>query len=204
MLVASSAHPAVEAILGDTVTLSAGSTATLTHQVEAGAPADLVVSAHPLWTARLAAGPGRTVAPLARNPLVMAWPADAERMALVDAPCVVTGDPESVPLGMWAKSALEGVGAWDDVHTRLHPTASARHATTALQAGACPVGILYASDAAAAGFATTPLPLPDGRVPTLDAVLLRDAGRPALERLTRADADATWARLGFVPLSQSP
>ena len=57
------------------------------------------------------------------------------------------GDPDSVPVGRYAKSALTSLGVWRDVEDRLVRAEDTRHALMFVARGEVPLGIVYASDA---------------------------------------------------------
>ena len=115
------------------------SSAALARQIEYGAPADLFITAHPLWLERLAERQRIDmvhVQAIAGNSLVLARPAasahsTANIRALLlaqDTGRIATGDPGSVPLGMYARSSLQALGLWEAVGPRLAPAANARAA----------------------------------------------------------------------------
>ena len=62
---------------------------------------------------------------------------------------VATGDPAHVPVGIYAQQALRKLGLWDSVVPRLARAADVRSALLLVERGEAPVGIVYATDAAA-------------------------------------------------------
>ncbi|HXV74497.1 MAG TPA: substrate-binding domain-containing protein, partial [Sphingomonadales bacterium] len=64
---------------------------------------------------------------------------------------LVTGDPASTALGRAAREALINLGFPDNVESAIVPAPSAAEAVAMLRAGAALEGILYRSDALAAG-----------------------------------------------------
>lgn len=142
--------------------LSFAASSALARQAEAGAPADLFVSADEEWMDYLAqrrliaAG---TRADLVTNRLVLIAPAPspvrlaiAPRMAL--APALGSGrlalaDPESVPAGRYAREALTRLGAWPQVSGRLARAENVRAALALVARGEAPLGVVYATDALA-------------------------------------------------------
>jgi len=60
---------------------------------------------------------------------------------------LATGDPDSVPVGRYARSALTSLGVWQDVEDRLVRAEDVRHALMFVARGEVPLGIVYASDA---------------------------------------------------------
>ncbi|HSG94910.1 MAG TPA: molybdate ABC transporter substrate-binding protein, partial [Afifellaceae bacterium] len=105
---------------------------------------------------RLDAG---NLAVFAGNRLVLAVPVGSPIKAAALEDClkalkdgrIATGDPEHVPLGKYARDALQGEGVWDDVRSRLLPADSAGAALRLVASGQIAAGIVYASDAKAAG-----------------------------------------------------
>jgi molybdate transport system substrate-binding protein len=143
-------------------TIIVASSSTLARQIAGGAAADVFLSADRNWADWLA-GTGRldaqSVAVFAGNRLVLAVPADAPIKAAGLEDClkalkngrIATGDPQHVPLGRYARDALQRQGVWDDVRSRLIPADNARAALRLVSSGQVAAGIVYASDAKAAG-----------------------------------------------------
>jgi molybdate transport system substrate-binding protein len=57
-------------------------------------------------------------------------------------------DPASVPAGMYAKAALENLGVWPAVASRMIPAANVRAALLLVARREAPLGIVYATDVA--------------------------------------------------------
>jgi molybdate transport system substrate-binding protein len=142
--------------------LSFGASSTLARQIEQGAPANLFASADEQWMDYLA---GRnlivpdTRRDLLSNRLVLIVPADQPRhvtigpgfdLAGVLGPDgrLATGDPAHVPVGIYARQALQKLGLWDAVKPRLAPANDVRNAVLLVERGEAPAGIVYATDAA--------------------------------------------------------
>lgn len=203
---AASTRAVVEALVADLdprPIVDAGSTSTLVQQVQAGAGGAVLISAHPDWTAALeTSGLARQVRPVASNRLVLVGPAGTHPTVddLDRAACVVLGDPSHVPVGRYAREALTAWGRWPAVEGRVRPALDARAGAAAIAAGTCPVGVLYATDATAAGVSAG-APLPDAVQPVIryDAVLLDPAAVALFDHLTGPAARAVWAAHGFGP-----
>lgn len=142
------------------VTSYAGSS-TLARQIEYGAPADVFISANADWMDRLdAAG---AIDPATRfdvvgNRLVLIAPADAAPVALtssLDLPGLLRGGKlamaltDAVPAGIYGKAALENLGLWSQIATEVVETDNVRMALALVALRAAPLGIVYATDAAA-------------------------------------------------------
>jgi molybdate transport system substrate-binding protein len=146
---------------GVRVTLSFAASSTLARQIEAGAAADVFFSADPDWmdylqSRRLIRAASRT--DVVGNRLVLIAPADAKVVTLEIAPHfalaaalgngrLATGDPDSVPVGRYARAALIALGVWDSVADRLIRAENVRVALAFVARGEAPLGIVYATDA---------------------------------------------------------
>lgn len=141
--------------------LAFAASSALARQVEAGAPADLFVSADSEWMDELARrrllAPG-TRAVLARGRLVVvARPGAASVNGLRGAALgrvlargpLAMADPASVPAGRYGQQALTRMGAWGTVAPRVVRAENVRAALALVERGAAPYGIVYATDARA-------------------------------------------------------
>ncbi len=140
-----------------TVRHSFSSSAQIARQLVAGAPADLFIAADTKWMdyaieRRLVRPETRRL--LTGNSLVIVAPANAtEHSRSADWPSalgsgrLVTGDPDSVPLGRYAREALQFLGLWSQLGPRIARAENARAALVLVARGEAPLGIVYASDA---------------------------------------------------------
>lgn len=62
---------------------------------------------------------------------------------------LAVGDPDHVPAGIYAKEALQKLGAWDGVAPALAPANNVRAALALVERNETPYGIVYGSDAVA-------------------------------------------------------
>jgi len=60
---------------------------------------------------------------------------------------IATGDVRAVPVGKYAKAALEKLGLWDTAVSKFAMTENVRAALTLVARGEAPFGIVYATDA---------------------------------------------------------
>jgi molybdate transport system substrate-binding protein len=60
---------------------------------------------------------------------------------------IATGDIRAVPVGLYAKAALEKLGAWAAVEKKMAMTENVRVALTLVARGEAALGIVYATDA---------------------------------------------------------
>src|SRR6516165_2499239 len=138
------------------------SSSVLARQIEAGAPADVFISADTTWMDYLQSRNLIQAASrknLLGNQLVLIAPADSQiqlkiaphfplAAALAEGK-LATGDPDSVPAGRYARSALTKLGVWDSVAPRLARAENVRVALLYVARGEAPLGIVYTSDALA-------------------------------------------------------
>jgi molybdate transport system substrate-binding protein len=142
---------------------SPAASSVLAKQIEAGAPADVFFSADLEWMdyleqrKLLKAGSRHDVV---GNRLVLIAPADSKVAveikkgvdfgpALGPQGKLATGDPDSVPVGKYAKTALEKLGAWDKVSGQIVRAENVRAALAFVARGEAPLGIVYRTDALA-------------------------------------------------------
>ena len=62
---------------------------------------------------------------------------------------LATGDPDSVPVGKYARAALEKLGIWSSVSGRIVGAENVRAALAFVARGEAPLGIVYKTDALA-------------------------------------------------------
>lgn len=198
---------------GHRVTISYAGSNTLAKQIIEGAPADVFVSANPEWMDEVEkAGLVRKRADILGNRLVLiahgdAAPvqigADMDLAGMLDGGKLAMALVDSVPAGQYGKAALENLGLWDSVQSDVAQSDNVRAALALVAAGEAPLGIVYATDAAAEDDVTVVGEFPaDSHPPiTYPAALLTgaadDADRAFYDALSDARADAIFARHGF-------
>jgi molybdate transport system substrate-binding protein len=145
---------------GVPVRFSFAASSVLARQVEAGAGADVFVSADQQWMDYLEQR-GRIQKSSRRdllgNRLALVAPADSrvelqvvagmQLAAALGSGRLATGDPDSVPVGRYARQALTSLGVWNEVADRLVRADDARSALLFVARGEAPLGIVYATDA---------------------------------------------------------
>jgi molybdate transport system substrate-binding protein len=153
--------PLYTAKTGQPVKFSYAASSALARQLEAGASADVFVSADIEWmdyvqTRDLIDRSSRR--DLLGNRLVLIAPKDST-LALEIAPGfalakalggrgrLATGDPDYVPVGKYARSALMSLGVWNEVADRLVRADNVRSALAFVSRGEAPLGIVYTTDA---------------------------------------------------------
>ncbi len=140
--------------------LSFAASSALAKQIDAGAPADLFISADEPWMDDIQknglVAPGTRVSFLG-NTLVLAAPAAGKgdiairpgfalAKALGDGKLAMA-DPDSVPAGKYGKAALTALGVWPSVQARVVRGDSVRAALAFVERGEAPYGIVYGTDA---------------------------------------------------------
>jgi molybdate transport system substrate-binding protein len=192
----------------------AGSSA-LARQIEAGAPADLFISADLDWMDYLAAqglidAASRT--DLVGNRIVLVGARGAPTVdirpgfdlaALVGDGKLAMAAPDSVPAGRYGKAALETLGVWSSVSAKVAGAENVRAALQYVARGEAPYGIVYRTDAAADPNVAIVGIFPEASHPPIvyPVALLRDAGNPAaanyLAFLKSAEARRFFEAEGF-------
>jgi molybdate transport system substrate-binding protein len=181
-----------------TLRLSFASSSTLAKQIENGAPANLFLSADLDWMdyldqRQLIADGTRTN--LLGNRLVMIAPAAStlrvdlkpgiDLSAFLSGGLLAAGDPDHVPAGKYARKAFEKLGAWAAIEDRIARADSVRAALALVERAECPLGVVYATDAAASAKVKVVGVFPEDSYPPIvyPAALVKDKGTPAAQRL---------------------
>lgn len=145
------------------VVASYASSSTLARQIEQGAPANLFISADQQWM-DYAIDKNLMVADtrytLLGNDLVLIAPKDSSLndvvinketkwKSLLHGGKLAVGDPDHVPVGIYAKESLEYLGAWNTVSPEMARTNNVRSGMALVERDEAPLGIVYGSDAVA-------------------------------------------------------
>jgi len=188
----------------------------LARQIEAGGRVDVFISADQEWMDYLQARDfvnKPTRRNLAGNRLVLIAPADS-RIELRIAPGfdlagalgtrrLATGDPDTVPVGRYARSALLSLGVWDEIQDRLVRADNVRSAMMFVARGEVPLGIVYTTDALVDSKVRVVDTFPENTHPpiTYPGATIKGAQGEAiafLDYLSGSEARDTWKRLGFL------
>jgi molybdate transport system substrate-binding protein len=146
---------------GIKVVASYDASSALMKQIEQGAPADVFVSADLQWMdygTKKNLIQNDTRVNLLGNKLVLIAPKDSKIGNVTIGPGfdlaglagngrIATGDVKAVPVGLYAKAALEKLGVWDAVEPKMAMTANVRAALVLVARGEAPLGIVYETDA---------------------------------------------------------
>jgi molybdate transport system substrate-binding protein len=148
---------------GVQVRASYAASSALAKQIAEGAPADVFVSADTQWTdwleQRKLIAPG-TRADLLGNTLVLIAPKTSslntvnieqgvDLAKLAGGGPIAVADVRAVPAGLYAKAALEKLGAWKLAEPKLAQAENVRAALAYVARSEAPLGIVYATDAKA-------------------------------------------------------
>ncbi|WGR94331.1 molybdate ABC transporter substrate-binding protein [Bradyrhizobium sp. ISRA443] len=146
---------------GVKINASYAASSALAKQIEQGAPADVFVSADTDWMdyaikQKTINEPTRVN--LLGNSIVLIAPKDSKIDNVNIAPGfdlaklagdgkIATGDVKAVPVGKYAKAALEKLGAWQAAEPKFAMAESVRAALTLVARGEAVLGIVYSTDA---------------------------------------------------------
>ncbi|SHK45857.1 molybdate transport system substrate-binding protein [Bradyrhizobium lablabi] len=146
---------------GVKVSASYAASSVLAKQIEQGAPADIFVSADTDWMDYAVSKKNineQTRINLLGNSIVLIAPKDSDINNVTIAPGfdlaklagdgkIATGDVKAVPVGKYAKAALEKLGAWQAAEPKFAMAESVRAALTLVARGEAALGIVYSTDA---------------------------------------------------------
>ena len=146
---------------GVKIVASYAASSALARQIEQGAPADVFMSADTDWmdhaaTRKAISEPTRVN--LLGNGIVLIAPKDSsvdkvtigqgfDLAKLAGSGKIATGDVNAVPVGKYAKAALEKLGAWQAAEPKFAMAESVRAALTLVARGEAVLGIVYSTDA---------------------------------------------------------
>jgi molybdate transport system substrate-binding protein len=146
---------------GTKIVVSYAASSALAKQIEQGAPADVFISADTDWM-DYAIGKKNINEPsrvnLLGNTIVLIAPKDSkvdkvsiaagfDLAKLAGDGKIATGDVKAVPVGKYAKDALEKLGAWSAAEPKFAMAESVRAALTLVARGEAVLGIVYSTDA---------------------------------------------------------
>lgn len=207
----------VAAKTGNKVVASYAASSALAKQVEQGGPGQVFASADLSWMDYLAGK--KLINPDTRfnllgNTLVLVAPADSRQAkvelgpktdiaALAGEGRIATGNPDSVPVGLYFRQAMERAGQWQKVSARIAATDSVRAALAFVERGEVPLAVVYATDAAVSKkvkvvgiFPDTmhdPIVYPFALIAGKESA----AARAYLDNLRTNEAKGVFARYGF-------
>lgn len=203
---------------GVEVRSSYAASSALARQIEAGAKADVFFSADLDWVDYLQQR--NLIDPATRknvlsNRLVLVAPADSKirlpikqnfpLAAAIGESRLATGDPDSVPAGRYAKSALTSLGVWDSVANRIVRAENVRVALAYVARGEAQFGIVYETDA----LIEKKVRVVDAFPPTSHSPIVypvaavkssRPGAKDYLAFVAGSEAAAIFSKYGFTPI----
>ena len=202
----------------DSIALSYAGSSSLARQIEQGAPADIFFSADIEWMNYLDQNgliEKSSRVSLLGNEIVLVAPKDSDAKLMIgpgmDIPHLLgtdgrlaLGEINSVPAGLYARAALEFYDVWDALADRVVQADNVRVALAYVAGGEAPLGIVYATDAAAEPAVRIVDTFPaDSHEPIRYPVaLIAGAENPTatdfLEYLKSPDARPAFAKQGFI------
>jgi len=146
---------------GVKVVVSYGPSSNLAKQIEQGAPADVFISADIDWMDYAVSKKNineSTRVHLLGNTMVLIAPKDSKIDSVNIGPGfdlsklagdgkIATGDVKSVPVGKYAKAALEKLGAWQAAEPKFAMADNVRAALLLVARNEAALGIVYSTDA---------------------------------------------------------
>jgi len=203
---------------GAKVTASYEASSALAKQIEAGAPADVFISADLRWMDYVAER--KLIRPDSRtnllgNRLVLIAPKDAKLDNVVIGPGfdiarlagdgrIAVADVKAVPAGLYAKAALEKRGARGAAEPKLAQAENVRATLAFVARGETPLGIVYATDAQIEPKVKIVGSFPDGSYPPVTYPVAAIADAKNKEAATRylaflhsTAAKAIFEKYGF-------
>jgi molybdate transport system substrate-binding protein len=218
----SDAGKAYQAKTGIAPTLSFAASSALARQIAASGGADMFISADTEWMDYLdnrGLIAHATRRNLLGNHLVLIAPSDSN-VALAIAPHfdllgalhggrLSMADPDSVPAGKYARTALSTLGVWNSLVDHLVNAENVRVALAYVARGEAPLGIVYTTDALSEKQVRIVGAFPDNsHAPIVyPAALTRDANpgaRAFLDFLSGPAATAIFEKDGFLSLGTKP
>ena len=198
------------------VLITPAASGALAKQIEAGAPAEIFISADLKWMAYanekglMKEGSSFN---LLGNSLVLVAAKDAKVAvdfadkaalpAVLGEERLAVGEAKSVPAGAYAEEALKSLGLYDAVSPRFAPAENVRVALQMVARGEAKLGIVYGTDAAAEPGVAVVATFPEtSHKPIVYPIGLTKGAGPAagdfVTYLKGPEADAVFTAAGFV------
>ncbi len=203
---------------GDDAVMSFAASSALARQIEASSGADIFISADNDWmdyldnkglvqhdTRKALLGNHLVlVAPVGQSVSVQIKP-HFDLLGALRGGRLAVADPDSVPAGKYARTALTQLGVWNSVVNHLVNAENVRVALAYVSRGEAPLGIVYMTDAVSDKGVHVVGTFPeDTHAPIVyPAALIKDAkpeARTFLDFLSGPDARAIFEKDGFIVL----
>jgi molybdate transport system substrate-binding protein len=205
-----------EKATGDKIVFNFAASGPLARQIEAGAPADIFISADEARADALAAKGllvNESRRSLLGNTLVVVTTLDN---AMIHAPAdltnaavrhVAVGELKSVPCGIYAKEYFVKLGLWPAIEPKAVPCESVRAVLAAVESGNVDAGVVYKTDAAISKKVKMAFEVPaaDGPKITYPTALVKGSPQPEAAKrflafLGSDDARRVFRAYGFIVL----
>jgi molybdate transport system substrate-binding protein len=185
----------------DRVVFNFGASSTLARQIEAGAPADLLLSADDVVrTTRL----GERASFLSNTLVIVVRDARVSQPRDLVGRKLALAEPSTVPAGIYARTYLQKLGLWERVKDDVVPTDNVRGALAAVEAGNVDAAIVYRTDARIAKHVRVAYAVPRAEGPRIAYLfaIIEDAEQPQAARrffayLRSKRALAIFQKYGF-------
>lgn len=196
---------------------NAGSSGTLSMEIQQGAPVDILLSAASKPMDNLLAKGlliAETRRDLLRNKLVLVAPANSslagfDGLADKSIRIVAIGDPASVPAGEYGEQTLTALNLMDKLRSKLVLGKDVRQVLTYVETGNADAGLVYATDARTSGRVRVVATAPDNThdpivypVAVLCASRSPEAAREFVKYLEGDEAKAVFLKNGFTMVAQ--
>ncbi|MEE9314249.1 MAG: molybdate ABC transporter substrate-binding protein [Rhizobiaceae bacterium] len=196
---------------GQKIVLSIAGTSQLARQLEAGAPADIFMSADRRWmdwAIDKSLIDEKSQVSFASNRLVLAVRSETENWA--DPKALLTqfpfamGEPDSVPAGHYAREALRAKGWWSEAKSHAVYGENVRVALRRVVLGEVGAAIVYGSDIAVEPGVKSLLVFPSDSHTAIAYIVAQTENAKTgagdfISFLTTPAAGAIFARAGFLP-----
>jgi molybdate transport system substrate-binding protein len=193
----------------------------LAKQIESGAPADLFASADLDWMDYVAGKKlikDDTRVNLLGNRLVLIAPKDSKIGNVTIGPGfdlaklagdgrIATADVRAVPVGKYAKAALEKLGSWSAAEPKFAMAENVRAALALVGRGEAPLGIVYETDAKVEPNVKIVAHFPeDSHPPIVYPIALTSTAKPDAPKylafMRSGEAKAIFEKYGFTFLAR--
>ncbi len=193
-----------EKTTGVHVVPNTSSSSMLARQIDAGADADVFLSANPERRTNLLSNRLVLIAPRGK-PATVEMTKSFDIAGAFDGRLAL-GDPDHVPAGIYAKAALEHFGWATPLEKRLLPCANVRAALLMVERGETPLGIVYKTDAALSDEVAVVGTFPADAHPQILYVMAvcegaSDTAEPFARFLRSPEAAQVFERHGFTPIA---
>ncbi len=202
---------------GTRISVNFAASGILARQIEAGAPADIFISADEA-SADALEKKGLLVKASRKdrlsNGLVVVVPVDSQLICthvqdLADPGFrrIAMGNPQTVPVGRYAKIYLEKKNLWAALEGRMIPGENVKAVLAFVESGNVEAGIIYKTDAAISKKVRVAFEVPQAEVAPIryPMALVTGSKEPRaaqrfLDYLSSREADAVFRKFGFIVL----